>query len=71
MIELVRTNDVVFLSWLKHALDGKGIDYVVMDEHMAVMEGTIGVLPRRVMVDEADQSAARVILAEGKALGES
>ncbi|TCS62623.1 putative signal transducing protein [Varunaivibrio sulfuroxidans] len=68
MIELVRTNDPVFLSWLNAHLEGRGVRFVVLDQHAALMDGSIGAVPRRVMVDEDQLPLARLILAEGEAL---
>ncbi len=51
MREVLRTNDLVELSFALHVLREAGIEPVVLDEHMSVLEGSIGVLPRRVMVE--------------------
>jgi len=67
MKELVRTTDPVFLSWLVDALEQAGIDVLVLDTHTSILEGSIGILPRRVMVVEEDQAPARAILEEGRA----
>jgi hypothetical protein len=34
MVELTRTNDLVFISWLSAALAGEGIEAIVLDAHM-------------------------------------
>lgn len=68
MVELTRTNDAVFLSWLIHALGEDDIEAIVLDAHTSVMEGSISAIPRRVMVPENHLSSARVILHEGEAL---
>lgn len=62
MIELVRTNDVVFISWLTSRLDGAGIGHAVLDTHTSILEGSIGAIPRRIMVVREDEAAARTIL---------
>jgi len=64
MKELVRTNDVVLLSWLKSLLAGEGIETFLLDQHMSVLDGSIGALPRRLMVTEEDFPQARRILQE-------
>jgi hypothetical protein len=51
MREVLRTNDQVELSFALHVLREAGIEPLVLDEHMSIMEGSIGVLPRRVMVE--------------------
>ena len=71
MVELVRTNDVVLLSWLQTALGDAGIDCLVLDQHASVIEGSIGALPRRVMVLEEDYSHAKRILDHGEAHGDA
>ena len=64
MIELLRTNDAVTISFIESLLRDAGIEFLVADRNMSIMEGSLGVLPRRVLVaaDAADQ--AREILLE-------
>ncbi len=64
MIELLRTNDVVRLSWLVALLADEGIEAVVLDSHMSIIEGSIGAIPRRLMVSEGQAWRARRLLAE-------
>ena len=64
MKELVRTNDAVRLSWLQALLNSAGIDAIVLDLHTSIIEGSIGAIQRRLMVDDADHPRARAILAE-------
>ena len=64
MKELLRSNDPVKLSWCQAMLADAGIEAMVMDQHMSVLEGSIGALQRRLMVLEEDHDAARRILAE-------
>ncbi len=67
MRELVRTNDVVKLSWLQALLADAGIEAVVLDGYTSVMEGSIGAIPRRLVVIEADFARAlRVLEAAGE-----
>ncbi len=67
MRELVRTNDVVKLSWLLALLADAGIEAVVLDVYTSVMEGSIGAIPRRLVVIEADFARAlRVLEAAGE-----
>jgi hypothetical protein len=62
MQELLRTNDPVYLSFVQHVLDEAGIGYLVLDTHMSVLEGSIGILPRRIMVkDDCANAANRAI----------
>ena len=62
--ELVRTNDAVLVSAIGALLDGAGIPYFVLDQNMSVLEGSIGILGRRMMVEEEDVRAARKLLAD-------
>ena len=62
MRELVRTNDVVLISAIGALLDGAGIPYSVFDQNMSVVEGSIGMLPRRVLVPEELLEEAREVL---------
>ena len=68
MIELLRTNDLVQLSFLDAVLKDGGIESVVLDQHMSVLEGSAGAIPRRLMVSDEDAEAARRILREVGAL---
>jgi tRNA1(Val) A37 N6-methylase TrmN6 len=60
--ELVRTNDAVLVSAVQALLDAAHIHHLVLDQNMSVLEGSIGVLPRRVLVDDDDALAARRLL---------
>jgi len=61
--ELLRTNDAVEISWITALLADGGIGAVVLDMHMSIVEGSIGALPRRIMVADEDLAAARRLLA--------
>jgi hypothetical protein len=60
--ELVRTNDAVLVSAIQALLDAAKIPHVVLDQNMSVLEGSIGILPRRVLVAEDHADAARRLL---------
>lgn len=62
MVELLRTNDPALIAFLTALFAGEGIDCFVLDVHMSVLEGSIGILPRRVMVARRDLFRARAIL---------
>ena len=62
VIELVRTNDLVVISLIESLLTQEGVAYFVADQHMSAVEGSLGFLPRRVMVDSDDETQARRIL---------
>ena len=59
MIELLRSNDLVYLSYIIHLLDEAGIDHLLLDGHMSAIEGSIGAIPRRLMVPADSLAAAR------------
>ncbi|WP_114393663.1 DUF2007 domain-containing protein [Oleisolibacter albus] len=62
MKDLVRTNDPVELSFLQAMLSDAGIETLVLDTHMSILEGSIGAIPRRLMVADEDWEAARAVL---------
>jgi hypothetical protein len=64
MKELLRTNDPVLLSYVSALLGEADIDFIVADLNMSVMEGSIGALPRRVLVDGEQIVEARAILSD-------
>jgi hypothetical protein len=64
MKELLRTNDLVRLSWLGALLKDAGVESIVLDANMSLLEGSVGILQRRLMVADDDLEAARAVLAE-------
>ena len=64
MKELLRSNDPVLLSYVSALMDEADIGFVVADANMSVLEGSIGALPRRVLVEAAKIARARGILTE-------
>ena len=62
MKELMRTNDPTMIAFAKALLEGEDIDCFEMDVHMSVLEGSIGILPRRLMVRDADHFRAKAVL---------
>jgi hypothetical protein len=58
------SNDPVRLSFLTALLADAGIDAVVLDLHTSMIEGSIGAIPRRLMVASDDEGRARRVLAE-------
>lgn len=63
MKELLRTNDPVRLSFLQALLRDSGIESLVLDHHTSLVEGSIGALPRRLMVTGRDYRLACSVLA--------
>ncbi len=62
MIELMRTNDNVLLNFVEVILRDAGLAVIVADQNMSVLEGSLGVLPRRILVDRDDLAKAKRIL---------
>ncbi|MEM7192536.1 MAG: DUF2007 domain-containing protein [Pseudomonadota bacterium] len=64
MKELLRSNDPVLISFVSALLKEAGIHFTVLDTNMSVMEGSIGVLPQRVLVEDGSEGKARALLTE-------
>ncbi|MBY0382738.1 MAG: DUF2007 domain-containing protein [Xanthobacteraceae bacterium] len=62
MRELLRTNDIVLVSAVGALLDGANIDHLLVDANMSVLEGSLGIIPRRILVHDDDNLAARRLL---------
>jgi Putative prokaryotic signal transducing protein len=60
--ELVRTNDAVLVSAVVALLNAAYIPHVVLDQNMSVLEGSIGILPRRILVSQCCNDEARKLL---------
>jgi hypothetical protein len=67
MKELLRTNDLVRLSWVEALLTDAEIGCLVLDQHTSLVEGSIGAIQRRLMVDVRDHRRAQTLLAEADA----
>ena len=64
MVEILRTNDLVLISVIELILKAERIAYFVADQHMAAVEGSLGFLPRRILVDAERGGRARRLLVE-------
>lgn len=62
MIELLRTNDPVLISFVQATLADAGIEAVVLDTHASILEGSASAIPRRIMVMDEDLETAKQIL---------
>lgn len=60
----MRTNDAVLVSAVQALLDGAAIPHMVLDQNMSVLEGSLGMLPRRIVVDAEHWEAARQLMAD-------
>lgn len=59
MVELLRTNDLVLISAIEAILAEKGIEVFVADQFTSAIEGSLGFLPRRILVHPDDARLAR------------
>ncbi len=64
MKTLLKTNDAVLISFVESLLREANIAHAVLDGHMSIMEGSIGILPRRVLVEDDEWRRAREIITE-------
>jgi hypothetical protein len=64
MKELLRSNDPVLLSFVSTLLEEANITFIVLDTNMSVLEGSLGILPRRILVEEDFVDRARKLLTE-------
>ena len=66
MKELLRTTDPTIIAYATALLQGEGINCFPMDVHMSVLEGSVGVLPRRLMVRNQDLFIAERVLTDNE-----
>lgn len=59
---LLQTTDPTVIAFAQALLGGEDIDSFVLDVHMSVFEGSLGILPRRLMVRERDWEEARSVI---------
>jgi len=64
MKELLRSNDLVRLSYAEALLRAAGIASVLLDQHTSIIEGSIGAIQRRIMVEDDDLGRARAVLTD-------
>lgn len=62
MHELVRTNNAVLISFIEALLKEAGIKFFVADQNMSIIEGSLGILPRRILVDPNDLARAERVI---------
>jgi len=65
MRAVLKTNDPVQLNYAEVLLADAGIDAVVFDQSMSIMDGSVGILPRRLMVSDEDFTRAVGLLSDG------
>jgi hypothetical protein len=64
MVELLRTNDMVLISYVRALLAAEKIEALDFDLHASVLDGSVLAIQRRVMVDDADERGARQLLTD-------
>ncbi|MBV8799037.1 MAG: DUF2007 domain-containing protein [Alphaproteobacteria bacterium] len=67
MREVLKSNNVVELNFAEVMLRDAGIDCVVLDTHMSILDGSMVIIPRRLMVSDEDETRAHAILEEALA----
>lgn len=64
MKELLRTTDPTVIAFATALLDGEGIAVFALDVHMSILDGSMGILPQRLMVADRDLFIARAVLTD-------
>ncbi|BBE70929.1 DUF2007 domain-containing protein [Oharaeibacter diazotrophicus] len=64
MEELIRTNDLVLISFVEVLLRDAGIEHLVADQAISAVEGSVGLFPRRILVDAEAIDAARRLMTD-------
>ena len=62
MKELLRSTDPTVIAFATALLSGEGIEVFDLDVHLSILDGSLGILPRRLMVRDADLFMARAVL---------
>ena len=70
MEELLRTNDLVLISFVEALLRDAGIELFVADQDMSTIDGSLGMLQRRVLVHPDRLDEARTLLTDAGIGGE-
>jgi hypothetical protein len=64
VLEVLRTNDPVLLSFASAVLADAAIEFLIADQHISALEGSIGIFPRRLLVEGDHWRQARRLLSE-------
>ena len=64
MHEIIRSNDVVLLSFAESLIKDAGISCMIADQSMSILEGSLGMLARRLLVESDRADEARAILTD-------
>ena len=66
MKEILKTTDPTIIAFAEALLRGEDIECFVLDVHMSVLEGGIGLFPKRLLVADKDNFRARAILRDNE-----
>jgi hypothetical protein len=69
MRELLRTTDIVLITYVNSLLKSTGIQAIIADTHVSSVEGSIGAFPRRVLVASKDWNESVTLLTEAGLAG--
>ena len=62
MKELLRSTDPTIIAFAQALLSGEGIEVFELDVNMSILDGSIGILPRRLMVRDGDHAEATRVM---------
>lgn len=62
MKELLSTNNIVTISFVESLLEDADIDFIILDQNMSILEGSIGIIPKRIMVTDDAHDEAKQLL---------
>lgn len=62
MIELMATNNIVTISYVESLLKDAEINFLILDQNMSILEGSVGIIPKRIMVTKASLLSAKQLL---------
>ena len=66
MKTIIKSNDIVYISWVKNILNTHNIKFYVLDEEMSITEGNITAIPVRILVDENDFIVSKKLITEAE-----
>ena len=66
MRELLRSTDPTIIAFASALLEGEAIDCFEVDVNMSILEGGIGIFPRRLLVRDDDYDAALKVMTDNE-----
>ena len=66
MKTVLKTNNHITLSWIKHILSCNNIKFYILDESMSSVEGNITAIPMRILVDSKNLKRAKKIISDAE-----